>query len=148
MLSHIDTCQGDSGGPLMHFTTAKRWELVGITSYGNSNCTLPSKPGAYTRVSAYHSFIKSVIQSTYTPPVNSPYTCKCQCPYGTASGIAFTRIYSAKSCINACISVLSNPCLQRNTYACLNSTCIYSSSYEHLTTTTASELDLNFTCKY
>ncbi|CAF4069416.1 unnamed protein product, partial [Adineta steineri] len=44
-----DSCPGDSGGPLMQFTTAKRWVLVGITSYSSSNCTLPIKPGVYTR---------------------------------------------------------------------------------------------------
>ncbi|CAF1384348.1 unnamed protein product [Rotaria sordida] len=47
--SNKDICKGDSGGPLMQFTVRNRWELVGITSYGISNCTLPSKPGAYTR---------------------------------------------------------------------------------------------------
>jgi secreted trypsin-like serine protease len=147
-LFHIDTCEGDSGGPLMHFTKAKQWELVGITSYGSSNCTLPVKPGVYTRVSAYHNFIKSVITSTYKPPVNILYTCECQCPYGTDSGVAFTLTYSAESCIDACISLLSNPCLPRNAYTCLNLTCIYSNSYKHLTAAIDNELDLNFTCKY
>jgi len=148
MLFHIDTCQGDSGGPLMQFTAANRWELVGITSYGSPNCTPPSKPGVYTRVSAYHNFIKSAIQSMHIPPVNSLYTCKCHCPYGTDSGIASTPTYSTESCIQACISVSSNPCLPRNTYACLNLICIYSSSYENLTTTIPNELDLNVTSTY
>jgi secreted trypsin-like serine protease len=143
----IDTCKGDSGGPLMQFTAENRWELVGITSYGNPNCTLPNRPGAYVRVSVYHNFIKSVIQNTYTPPVNKLYTCECQCPYGTDSGVALTSTYSAESCIRACISISRNPCSSRNTYACLNSSCIYSSFYEHLTTNTTSELDLNLTCK-
>ncbi len=143
----IDTCKGDSGGPLMQFTAENLWELVGITSYGNPNCTLPHRPGAYVRVSVYHNFIKSVIQNTYTPPVNRSYTCECQCPYGTDSGVALTSTNSAESCIRACISISSNPCSSRNTYACLNSSCIYSSSYENLTTTTTSELNLNLTCK-
>ena len=145
---NIDTCPGDSGGPLMQFTTAKRWELVGITSYGDSNCTLSSKPGAYTRVSFYHNFISSAIQGTYIPPVNSVYTCKCQCPYNTDSGFAFTSTYSIESCIHACIKVSSNPCLLRNTYVCLNSSCAYSSSYDNLTTTTTNEVALNLICKY
>ncbi|UJR12890.1 hypothetical protein I4U23_017064 [Adineta vaga] len=129
---HKDTCKGDSGGPLMRFVpTKKRWELVGITSFGDFGCTSPMKAGIYTRVSVYHNFINSVIRNKYKPPVNKLYTCKCQCPFDTDSGIAFTSTYSVQSCINSCIKVEDNSCLANNTYACLNSTCIHSSLYNH-----------------
>ena len=58
----IDTCQADSGGPLMMFRSdTKVWELVGITSFGQG-CARPSYAGVYTRVAAYHDWIK---QNTY-----------------------------------------------------------------------------------
>jgi secreted trypsin-like serine protease len=39
----------------------KRWELIGITSWGFSRCSPPITPGVYTRVSTYHDFIKQII---------------------------------------------------------------------------------------
>ncbi len=56
-----DTCQGDSGGPLMIFKD-DRWQLVGITSYGEI-CGAPGFPGIYTRVAYYESFINEIIHS-------------------------------------------------------------------------------------
>eukprot|EP00557_Chaetoceros_sp_GSL56_P001955 CAMPEP_0176493314 /NCGR_PEP_ID=MMETSP0200_2-20121128/9485_1 /TAXON_ID=947934 /ORGANISM="Chaetoceros sp., Strain GSL56" /LENGTH=639 /DNA_ID=CAMNT_0017890973 /DNA_START=57 /DNA_END=1976 /DNA_ORIENTATION=- len=50
-------CNGDSGGPLYD---KENQVLVGITSYGHSDCTLPS-PDVYGRISDKFSWIKSII---------------------------------------------------------------------------------------
>ncbi len=65
----IDTCQGDSGGPLMAFVN-NVWVLAGITSSGEG-CAQPGFPGIYTRVSAFISFIDSIINSTVTQPTTT-----------------------------------------------------------------------------
>ena len=63
-----DTCSGDSGGPLMMYRDG-RWYLMGITSFG-SQCGDSNRPGVYTRVSYYSSFIRYAINSCllYTSP--------------------------------------------------------------------------------
>lgn len=48
-----DTCTGDGGGPIIQQINGK-WTLMGITSYGSSNC---SGITAYTRISAYYDWI-------------------------------------------------------------------------------------------
>ena len=60
-----DTCYGDSGGPLMLredniFIDESELGpiLVGITSYGSTNCNSTSSVGIYTRVSAYTEWIE------------------------------------------------------------------------------------------
>ncbi|CAF0836229.1 unnamed protein product [Adineta steineri] len=58
-----DTCQGDSGGPLMLFKD-RRWQLVGITSYGDI-CGSPEHPGVYTRVAFYISYINQIIDADF-----------------------------------------------------------------------------------
>lgn len=58
-----DTCQGDSGGPLLMFTSNNVWEQVGITSSGDG-CAQANRPGIYTRVSAYKSWIDSTMNSS------------------------------------------------------------------------------------
>ncbi|KAM8969191.1 transmembrane protease serine 11B-like protein [Sarcophilus harrisii] len=55
---HIDACQGDSGGPLVHPNSRKIWFLVGIVSWGE-DCGKKNKPGVYTRVTSYRSWIAS-----------------------------------------------------------------------------------------
>lgn len=55
-----DTCQGDSGGPLMLFKNRK-WQLVGITSYGES-CAKANSSGVYTRIAYYESYIRNILK--------------------------------------------------------------------------------------
>ena len=55
----IDTCFGDSGGPIILNN-----ELVGITSWGGSNCADKYHPGVYARISEYQPWITSVITGT------------------------------------------------------------------------------------
>lgn len=52
-----DSCQGDSGGPFVQKDSSGAWYLAGIVSYG-VGC---GGRGAYTRVSAYESWIAQTI---------------------------------------------------------------------------------------
>lgn len=54
-------CQGDSGGPL-HCSVNGRYQVHGITSFVSSlGCNTRNKPTVFTRVSAYISWINSVL---------------------------------------------------------------------------------------
>ena len=106
----------------MMFTRSKRWELVGITSYG-IGCAKPTYAGVYTRLTAFHTFILGIINTTLSE-------CSCQCPRGSPEGITYTTTRnSVEACIDACRAVPRNPCVGLNTYACLGSRCTYSISY-------------------
>ncbi|MFL6117375.1 MAG: S1 family peptidase [Catenulispora sp.] len=53
-----DACTGDSGGPLLTALAGGRWELIGVTSWGNG-CAVRGMPGVFTRLSApgIHNFV-------------------------------------------------------------------------------------------
>ncbi|XP_057198095.1 tryptase beta-2-like [Triplophysa rosa] len=55
--TEADACQGDSGGPLVS-KKGSQWIQSGIVSFGEG-CGEPLCPGVYTRVSKYHSWIRS-----------------------------------------------------------------------------------------
>jgi len=51
--------QGDSGGPLMCQRCAScAWYAAGITSFGPSNCAVAGKPGVYTKIGGFESWIR------------------------------------------------------------------------------------------
>ncbi|XP_063595431.1 mucin-17-like, partial [Penaeus indicus] len=69
-----DTCSGDSGGPLVTQLCDGRWAQLGIVSYG-FECARPSKPGVYTKVSAYFDWIETNsgdAPTTVAPPTSAP----------------------------------------------------------------------------
>lgn len=48
--------QGDSGGPLITEREDKKYELIGVVSWGNG-CARPGYPGVYTKVTRYVDWI-------------------------------------------------------------------------------------------
>ncbi|MBV9346265.1 MAG: trypsin-like serine protease, partial [Gammaproteobacteria bacterium] len=56
------SCLGDSGGPVV-FTNGRPTYLVGIVSWGKTNCAGDVMPGVYTRVAAYTDWIDDVLRA-------------------------------------------------------------------------------------
>uniref|UniRef100_A0A3Q3XMP3 Peptidase S1 domain-containing protein n=1 Tax=Mola mola TaxID=94237 RepID=A0A3Q3XMP3_MOLML len=59
--SGVSSCQGDSGGPLV-CQNSGAWYLVGIVSWGTSNCNVRT-PAVYARVSYLRSWIDQIVAS-------------------------------------------------------------------------------------
>ncbi|KAG8235456.1 hypothetical protein J437_LFUL014086 [Ladona fulva] len=59
-----DSCRGDSGGPLMSYDESvvrgrpgNQWTAAGIVSIGPAVCGAEGRPGIYTRVGPYVSWV-------------------------------------------------------------------------------------------
>uniref|UniRef100_A0A8C9ZRL1 chymotrypsin n=1 Tax=Sander lucioperca TaxID=283035 RepID=A0A8C9ZRL1_SANLU len=59
--SGVSSCQGDSGGPLVCENSGV-WSLVGIVSWGTSNCNVRT-PAVYARVSYLRSWVDQIVAS-------------------------------------------------------------------------------------
>ncbi|KAB0805053.1 hypothetical protein PPYR_02023 [Photinus pyralis] len=60
------TCSGDSGGPVVVYDRKKRRRIqVGVVSFGHRDGCEVGKPVVQTRVSAYYSWIESIIKNDY-----------------------------------------------------------------------------------
>lgn len=57
----VDSCRGDSGGPLVCERPGGGWVVYGVTSWGHA-CRTQQSPGVYTKVSAFSSWIRKVIE--------------------------------------------------------------------------------------
>lgn len=61
----IDSCSGDSGSPLMEYNESAdspHWLVVGIVSFGLSECGQENWPGVYTRVDKYIPWILNTMR--------------------------------------------------------------------------------------
>jgi secreted trypsin-like serine protease len=110
----------------MVFTDSKRWELIGITSYGGGDVCATEYPGVYTRITAFLTWIQQSINNISSQP--SIYRCSCECPRGSNPSTASTTVNTAFACVDACKAVPTNLCNSSNTYACLGTSCAYSTS--------------------
>ena len=57
-----DTCRGDSGGPLIN-EYEQFHEIIGIISYGPSQCGAEGWPSIYTKVYNYLEWIRVNIET-------------------------------------------------------------------------------------
>ncbi|CAG0922381.1 unnamed protein product [Notodromas monacha] len=76
-----DACLGDSGGPLMCQEDDGRWILAGVTSNGYG-CARASRPGVYTKVSQYLSWVRAIMESDNLPKWKTPVCEGHRCPLG------------------------------------------------------------------
>lgn len=55
-----DSCRGDSGGPLMYEDGLVTY-VLGIVSFGSSDCGTKNHPGVYTKVVNYLNWIEDTM---------------------------------------------------------------------------------------
>lgn len=53
-----DTCNGDTGGPLVAWSDEKPF-VIGVTSWGQSDCFSKGPPGVYIRITAFADWIRT-----------------------------------------------------------------------------------------
>ncbi|XP_076341795.1 chymotrypsinogen B-like [Tachypleus tridentatus] len=61
-----DVCWGDSGGPLA-VEVDNRWIVLGVVSFGRSECAEESWPSVFTRVSSYLDWIQEHVSDICSP---------------------------------------------------------------------------------
>ncbi|GMH45155.1 hypothetical protein BSKO_13112 [Bryopsis sp. KO-2023] len=71
-----NTCQGDSGGPLLrpdpqNRRSAENDTLIGITSFGHSDCSETRFPTYFTKVSKFHAWVEEKIAKGPQVDLNS-----------------------------------------------------------------------------
>lgn len=58
-----DSCTGDSGAPLFcQNANTKKYEQIGIVSWGIQKCGTPEAPSSYTDVTKFSDWISSVMK--------------------------------------------------------------------------------------
>jgi secreted trypsin-like serine protease len=94
-------CNGDSGGPAF-LQRSGTWYVAGITSYGDSACTVY---GASTRVDAFASFIDNFIYCSADGSCNASCTSDPDCvpACGPADGVCPAGCTSDPDCTSSCL---------------------------------------------
>jgi secreted trypsin-like serine protease len=101
-------CEGDSGGPAF-MTVAGVDTVVGVTAYGDSNCST-SVPGSDTRIDTWASFIDGYV-TQYDPPARSNLAvgATCTSDLECASKIC-ARISGTNFCAATCDPNTASSC--------------------------------------
>ena len=91
-----DTCSGDSGGGLI----AERFDgnrvLLGVVSFGESDCGLRGgRPGVYTNVLSHASWIRNIVDGGSTRRCRTEDGRVCQFPF-SYEGKRYTRCTTDK----------------------------------------------------
>jgi len=86
-----DTCSGDSGGGLIAERFDGNFVLLGVVSFGESDCGLRGgRPGVYTNVLSHASWIRNVIGSGSNTQCRTEDGRVCQFPF-SYEGKRYTR---------------------------------------------------------